>query len=241
VFYKDDAGNWGRLATTSIGYARPLAASPISTSLVLAYDQCTAPNRTHGPPIQEPSCNPPVRSSPMLTAGTFDANGADPQLVAQLHLGVVVGDPSTPGDQSDVGVAFDATDVRCAVTNTACPSGQGSDYTGKLLARASLRMTDKLNGPDQDEPGTVKDTLIELPASCVTTAASTIGAHCALNTTMDALIPGVVREGKRAVWQLGQVTVRDAGPNGTGYGAGCPTACGDGDERTFLRQGIFVP
>ena len=58
---------------------------------------------------------------------------------------------------------------------------------------------------------------------------------------MDALIPGVVREGKRAVWELGQVTVRDAGANGTGYGAGCPPTCGDGDETTYLRQGVFVP
>jgi hypothetical protein len=80
-----------------------------------------------------------------------------------------------------------------------------------------------------------------MPVSCVGTAASTIGSHCALNTTVDALIPGAIREGKRAVWQLGQVSVRDAGPNGTGYGSGCPATCGDGDERTFLRQGIFVP
>ena len=32
-----------------------------------------------------------------------------------------------------------------------------------------------------------------------------------------------------------------AGPNGTGYGAGCPRTCGDGDEQTFMRQGVFVP
>jgi len=60
-------------------------------------------------------------------------------------------------------------------------------------------------------------------------------------TMLDALIPGVVREGKRAIWQLGQVNVLDAGPNGSGYGSGCPATCGDGDERTFLRQGIFIP
>jgi hypothetical protein len=242
VFYRDDAGNWGRLASTSIGYVRPLSAAPIASSLVVAYDECTAPNRVHGPPLEEPSCNPPVRSSPMLTVGSFDSNGLDPQLVASLRLRVMVGIPATQTvDEADVGVTFDATDMRCAVTNTACPGGQGSDYTGKLLARAAVRMTDKLNGPDEDEPATVKDAFLELPVTCVGTGASTVGAHCALNTTMDALIPGVVREGKRAIWQLGQVTVRDAGPNGTGYGAGCPTACGDGDERTFLRQGIFVP
>jgi hypothetical protein len=105
----------------------------------------------------------------------------------------------------------------------------------------SMRITDRANGPGADENGTMVDTLLEMPVTCVGTGASTVGSTCALNTTLDALIPGLVREKDRAIWQLGQVTVRDAGPNGTGYGAGCPTSCGDGDEATFLRQGLFVP
>ena len=241
VFYRDDAGNWGRLATTSIGYPRPKGASPLRTSLVPGYEPCNSPNRFHGPPLGHPSCNPPAQSSSTLTVGTPDANGAAAQSVSFLRLTVMPGNPGTTADEADVGVEVDATDVRCAGTNAACPSGQGSDYTGKLLARASVRITDKANGPDTDENGTMADTQLEMPVTCVGTGASTIGAHCALNTTMDALIPGVVREGARAVWGLGQVVVRDAGPNGTGYGAGCPTTCGDGDEGTFLRQGIFVP
>ena len=47
-------------------------------------------------------------------------------------------------------------------------------------------------------------------------------------------------ERQRAIWALGQVQVKDAGPNGTGY-ASCPPTCGDGDETVFMRQGIFVP
>jgi len=35
--------------------------------------------------------------------------------------------------------------------------------------------------------------------------------------------------------------VLDPGPNGTGFGAGCPATCGDGDETPFLRAGVFVP
>jgi hypothetical protein len=104
-----------------------------------------------------------------------------------------------------------------------------------------VRITDRANGPGEDENGTVTDTLLELPVTCVGTASATIGGRCALNTTLDALIPGAVRENKRAIWQLGQVSALDAGPNGTGYGSGCPATCGDGDERTFLRQGVFVP
>ena len=163
-------------------------------------------------------------------------------MVSSLKLDVMPGEPSTPSiDEADVAVSIVANDVRCAGTSTACPSGQGSDYTGKVLARTSVRMTDKANGPGEDENGTMVDTLLEMPVVCVGTAASTIGSTCALNTTLDALIPGLVREGDRSIWQLGQIVVRDAGPNGTGYGPGCPTSCGDGDEGTFLRQGVFVP
>jgi hypothetical protein len=241
VLYKDEAGNWGRLASTSIAYARPAGATPVRAALVPAYDECTAPDRFHGPPLDDPSCNPPARSSPTLTVGTPDANGAASAMVASLRLAVMAGDPLTTTDEADVSVTFEATDVRCAGTSTACPSGQGSDYTGKLLARTSMRITDKANGPGEDENGTMVDTLLQMPVTCVGTAPSTIGSTCALNTTLDALIPGLVREKDRSIWQLGQVTVRDAGPNGSGYGAGCPTSCGDGDEATFLRQGIFVP
>ena len=69
---------------------------------------------------------------------------------------------------------------------------------------------------------------------------SATGSGCALATTADALVPGLVPEGKRTIWQLGQVEVYDAGPNGTGY-ASCPPTCGNGDEAQFMRQGVFVP
>ena len=29
--------------------------------------------------------------------------------------------------------------------------------------------------------------------------------------------------------------------DGTGYGTGCPPNCGDGDEKPFMREGIFTP
>jgi hypothetical protein len=232
VLYQDENGNWGHLASTSISYARPKGATPFRASLLPAYNQCTAPNRTHGGALSDGSCAPPNQSSSTLTVGTPDANGFGAKSVANLVLVVVPG---------DVSVAFDATDVRCATTNAACPGGSGSDYTGKLLAEASLRITDKYNGASQAEDSTVADTSLELPISCVNTADATIGADCALSTTLNSLIPGMVPAGKRSIWQLGQVAVKDAGPNGTGYGAGCPSACGDGDEQTFLRQGVFVP
>jgi Subtilase family/FG-GAP-like repeat len=232
VVYKDENGNWGHLASASISYPRPKGATPFRASLLPSYNECTASNRTHGAPLAYASCAPPSRSSATLTVGTPDANGFPAGSVAYLLLQVMM-----PGD---VRVTFDATDIRCATANAACPGGNGSDYIGKLLATAPLRITDKYNGPSASEDGTVVDTRLELPITCVNTADPS-GAHCALNTTLDSLVPGMVPDTKRSIWQLGQVSVKDAGPNGTGYGSGCPSACGDGDEQTFMRQGVFVP
>jgi hypothetical protein len=241
VMYQDDAGNWGRLASASLSYPRPKGATPIRTPLVPSYQQCASPNRMHGPPLAHPSCAPPAQQSSTLTVGTPDANGAAANSEGSVRLAVIVGNPSTAADEADVGIAIDITDVRCRQANAACPSGEGSDYAGRLLATSNLRLTDKGNGPSAQQDGTVADTPLEIPFGCATTAGTGVGGHCALNTTMDALLPGAVVEGRRAVWQLGAIAVEDSGPNGAGYGSGCPSTCGDGDETVFMRQGVFVP
>ena len=118
------------------------------------------PNRVARPAARRPLLHPArAAARRTLTVGTPDANGVGVRRsVASLRLDVMPGDPSTTADEADVAVAVDGTDVRCAGTSTACPSGQGSDYTGKLLARASVRITDKANGPGEDENGTMVDT-----------------------------------------------------------------------------------
>ncbi len=45
-------------------YPRPKGATPSRFSLVPAYLPCTTSNRTHGPPLAFPSCNPPRRTLP---------------------------------------------------------------------------------------------------------------------------------------------------------------------------------
>jgi len=131
--------------------------------------------------------------------------------------------------------------VRCLATNAACPGGALSDYTGKLLLSAKIRLTDKVNGSPAVEPGTMQDFTLEVPVQCVATTSTTIGGSCNTITTANSLYPGLVLDAKRAVWQIDDVRATDAGPNGTGYGAGCPGTCGDGDETVFMRSGIFVP
>src|SRR5688572_31897628 len=75
----------------SATHPRPKGATPLRVSLVPAYQACTTPNRTHGPPLAFPSCNPPVQASPNLTTGTPDANGAPANGVAWAKLDVVAG------------------------------------------------------------------------------------------------------------------------------------------------------
>jgi hypothetical protein len=225
----------------TVGYARPTSATPTTVKFVPANRLCTSANSQHGAPLVAASCNPPVQSSDVLTVGTPDTPGGfAANMTGSFKMQVLGESPivTTNGDQADVRYTVSITDVRCRATNTACPNGFGTDYTGKVLTTASLQITDQDNSSG---PGTAQNTNVQIPLNCVATADSTIGASCNVTTTQDALIPQLVEEGKRGVWEVGQVQVKDAGPNGTGYGAGCPQTCGDGDEKVFLNQGFFVP
>ena len=241
VMYKDNAGNWGHLASASLTYPRPKGASPLNASLVPAYKGCTAPNRVHGLPLDEPSCAPPGRQSGSLTLGTPDANGAVANSVSSALLRTITGDPPDRGRRG--GRRHRHRPHRRALL---ADKHRMSLRPGLRLHRQAACDNDpedhrQAQRRPQSEDGTTADTRLEIPFECAGTAGVGIGAHCAINSTMDALLPGAVVEGKRAIWQFGAIAVEDAGPNGTGYGAGCPSACGDGDETVFLRQGIFVP
>lgn len=222
------------------GYPRPKGATPTTLPLVPAYTQCASPNRTHGPSLAFGSCNPPVLRSPMLTVSTPDANGFAASSESRVKYRAVLGAPGPP-DDSDLEFVINVNDIRCRVTNTACPGGPNSDFTGKLLLHATLRLTDKLNGVPAVDAATAQDLPLDIPFQCAATGSSTIGALCSVTTTLNTVIPGAVLDGKRGVWEFGEIEAQDPGPNGTGFETGCAPTCGDGDESTFLRQGIFVP
>jgi hypothetical protein len=208
----------------SPGYARPKGATPLRASLVPAYEACTSANRTHGPPLAFPSCNPPKQTSHSLTVGTIDANGKAAKSVGVARYDVVVGNPSTPADEADVALTVQITDVRNQSDLT--------DYTGELEASSTLRITDRANGASGTESGTVED--IRLPATvpCSATSGPDEGGECSLSTTLEALTPGIAVEGKRAIWQLGRVEVYDGGSDGVASTAG---------NTLFALQGVFVP
>jgi glucose/arabinose dehydrogenase len=227
--------NTGEVRQVVARYPRPGGGTPFVVALAPAYLPCTAPNSTHVSPLANPSCTPPAQQSATLTTGTA-GRGA-----ASTRLSALPGDAGTPADEADVQVALNATDVRCRVLSPACPAGAGSDYGGRIAGTYGIRLTDTFNGRLQSLPGTMQNAFWYLPAQCTPSADPAAGSSCAASTTLDTLVPGSIREGGRTIAALYRVTVNDAGPNGTGYGAGCPMSCGDGDENVFLRSSLFTP
>lgn len=206
---EDDAGaadNIAREDTTVIArYPRPKGATPFRVSLVPSYRACTSPNSAHGAPLSFGSCKPPALQSSHVTVGTPDANGRAANSVGSVLLAVMPG---------DVRESVSLTDVR--------NHGNLDDYTGNLQQTAAVRITDRVNGPGDDQ-ATVQDLPFGATVPCGATADPAVGATCSLATTYNALTPGTVAAGDRAIWQLGQVQLLDA--------TGVP----------FASQGVFVP
>ena len=203
-------------------YPRPKAASPMFAPLVTAYNACTSTNRTHAAPLGMSSCNPPTQSSGQLTTGTPDANMTGANFTGSVNLRVINGNPATTADEADVAYAVSLTDVR--------KRSDLSDYTGQLQANATMRITDRLNGPG--ETGTVQDFGLTLTVPCTATADTSIGSACSVTTTADSISAGSVRESRRANWELGQIQVFDGGADGLATTQ---------PNTLFAVQGVFVP
>ena len=221
----------------SATHPRPKGATPLRVSLVPAYNACSAPNRTHGPPLAFPSCNPPVQSSSAVTVGSPDANGAAANGEGNVKLSVIVGLPGPP-DDSDVAITASMTDVRCKAGTTACGSANaadGADYTGEVQGNATIRISDHFNAiaaGGGTDPATVVDIPFPVAATCAATASTAIGGLCTANTSANATVPGAVKDGKRAIVEVGQITITDGGPDGV---------VGTTPNTLFAVQGIFIP
>jgi hypothetical protein len=221
----------------SATHPRPKGASPMRLSMVPAFNQCSAPNRTHGPPLAFPSCNPPVQSSTAITVGSPDANGAAANSIGSIRISVVAGAPGLPED-SDVNLTSNATDIRCKAGTAACGSANaadGADYTGEMQGNATIRISDHFNAVAPGG-GTDAATVIDIPfpvnATCTATTSTSIGATCGVVTTANAVVPGAVKDTKRAVVEIGQLQVIDGGPDGL---------VSTEPNTLFGVQGIFIP
>jgi dipeptidyl aminopeptidase/acylaminoacyl peptidase len=201
-------------------YPRPRGATPFRTFLVPAYKPCTTPDRTHGAPLSFGSCSSPQQTSSYLTVGTPDSNGLAASSRGFVQYTAIVGNPSTPANEADLQIEVSIVGV--------LNKSNLSPYSGELSADAGLRITDKLNTPSPGGPGaaTVQDTSFPLTVPCSSSS-------CGVSTTANALVPGAVLEGKRAIWALGQVKVSDGGADGL--------ASTTADNTLFMDEGIFVP
>ena len=219
-------------AVAAATHIHPKGATPIRASLVPAFKKCTAPNRTHGAPLAFPSCAPPVEESKSLTVGTPDANGAGANSIGTAVVKVLNGSPRT------LGITLSISDVRCKAGVTACGNANaadGADYTGELQGNATIRISDHWNavapggGPDA---ATVIDIPFPVGATCANTADTAIGGLCSVNTSANVVVPGSVKDTKRAVIEVGVITITDGGADGLN---------GTAPNTLFETQGIFIP
>jgi plastocyanin len=214
-------GMSGTVTVNGSGYPRPRGATPLRASLAPAYKPCQAAsaNRTHGAPLSNPSCNPPVQVSDFLTVGSPDANSRGANFLGSVTLSVLAG-------PSDVQIVPSLTDVR--------KKSDLGDYTGELQAKLPLRITDHYNGPSLTDTAT-GDTSLAVAIPCTATGAPsdvTVGSTCAITTTVNAVAPGAVIAGNRAIWELSKIEVYDGGADGVASTAG---------NTLFADQAVFVP
>jgi hypothetical protein len=225
-------------STANAAHVRPAGASPMRVSLVPSFQACGTGNRVHGTPLAFPSCNPPVHTSNSITVGEPTVvPGTNANMTGFVKLVVQVGVPGPP-DDSDVLITSEIRDVRCKGATTACGNANaagGADYTGQLQGTATIRISDHYNdvvgGTTFNQAATVVDIPFPVPASCANTANTAIGGFCSANTSANATVAGSVKDGKRAVVEVGQVQINDGGPDGVIGGT----------DTLFAVQGIFIP
>ena len=213
--------------TNANNYPRPGGGTPIRVPLVPEFKQCSSPDSTHIGPLDRPSCTSPTLESSELAMGSTGAGQGSARIDA------IPGNAATPADEADMRIIASASDVR--------KKSDGTDYPGKVLLETALRVTDRGNDVAGVASATVQDTNFTVAVPCTTTTSTTVGSSCNITTTADSLAPGFVVEGRRSVIAAYSLLVKDLGPNGTGAAPGCDPYCGDGDEKVFLRQGVFTP
>ena len=222
----DAAPDWQPLPGSSPAptYEAPKRAAPLRFSLVPVFRQCgTASNPAngeHASPFALDACLPPAPQG----VAHFGA-----QARGTAWLAVIYGDTNAGnGDQADMTLRFELNDVRTAAGGDYDPNASGPD--GTILTR--LRFTDRASGPSGTDAGTATDYDLSVPFSCVPSADAAVGSDCKLDTSADALTPGIVKEDKATILQVFRLRLMDSGVNGVR---------GDGDDALFATEGFYVP
>lgn len=216
-------------------HMRPKSARPIREALVPAFKECTFPNRSHKPALSFPSCHPPEVTNKTLAIGTPDVNGLPANSVSFVKLNMLI--PPAAG-APDLTIRADVKDVYCNVALPTCTNtGEAlDDYVGSVGLQMRFRVTDHCNFSSAPasctDPATVIDFTASVKVACGAVTGGPPGGRCALDTTINSLVPGTVLAGERMVWELPSLVVEDGGQ--------------DGDASTtpneeFLVRGLFQP
>ncbi len=197
------------------GYPRPKGATPLRTPLVPAFEECTAPNRTHGPPLAFGSCNPPAATGRSATVGTTS--------IGHVRLSVV----PLPDSTWEARVTASLSDVKRLA--------DGADAPGALDLTLIPQVTDDANSPQRLLNGTIVkpnyfDSPLHVDLPCQPTADPALGSTCSVQTSFEALT-GL--SGERAVVELDKITVYDGGDDGY--------VDTRDDNAPLAVQGVFVP
>ena len=132
-----------------------------------AFQECTAPNREHGPPLAYPSCAPPALGSPNLTIRVPNGESRSKGFVrASARLG-----PPGGADDTDIRLRLSLSNVMRA--------SDLSEYTGELRATAKARVTDK----EAPVSATIQDFPLQFDVPCVATPDPADKALCDLRQT----------------------------------------------------------
>jgi hypothetical protein len=156
--------------------------------------------------------NPNVASGPYTDAGG-GTGGAQPSCF--------------PSATSDIACAAGADLTMITELPGASVGGAGTRFEGR-----GVRITDAYNGHSQTDSATMIDLGFPVPLDCIPTTDTNIGSACGVNTTANALAPGAVTAARGAVWELGEVELKDSGQDGVR---------GNSDDEVFATQGVFLP
>ena len=222
-------------ASAQATHPRPKGATPIRMTLVPAYAQCAAPNRTHGPSLAFASCNPPAQTSAQATVGTPDAFGGAANANGHLRLTQF----ANFNMEADMLVDVVLNDVRCVPTGARCgmPNASGpADYSGEMQFSFAFRLSDHWNATTPGggtDAATIQDYTMNGAWPCVQSGSTSIGSTCNLDSSLNAFMPGAVKPSKRAVWELDAVRLYEGGADGDGDTSA--------DNTVFMRPGVFIP
>ena len=133
------ASDWQPIPVNS--YPRPAGATPIRVSLVVGFEECTTPNKIHGPPLEHPSCGDNFNLHHGKLGRTSQwarriSTVPPPSSSAACGSACRSAIPATPADEADLRLKVsthrrrcrpEAAPATCGISNVV-----GADYVGEL-------------------------------------------------------------------------------------------------------------